>query len=136
MPGGLLSTIPSPLPVLLTDNTGGPTLNVTALLFTPLRVTNTLCPPIVAVEAIENFAAADVGLRTTTSLAVMPGPALIVILPKKFVPVSVTDTMAPWPPLAGVIEVNDGASAKLMLEAVAANAIAIGAPAVTLQEKQ
>jgi hypothetical protein len=136
MPGGLLSTIPSPLPVLLTDNTGGPTLNVTALLFTPLRLIVTLCSPIAAVEDIENFAAADVGLLTTTSLAVMPCPAFIVILPKKFVPVSVTETVAPWPPIEGETEVNDGARAKLMLEAVAADVTAIGAPAVTLQVTQ
>ena len=85
----------------------GFTVNVTALLVTPPAVTVTLCAPVGAVLEMVNVAVIELAV-TVTALTVMPVGALIVA-PVRFEPAMVTGTTAPWLPLSGVIEVNEGA---------------------------
>jgi hypothetical protein len=92
-------------------NDGGPkfTVNATAPLVPPVVATVTLRAPTVELGAIPNVAVAVVGDATLTLLTVMPLPALTVIPARNPVPVSVTLTLLPWAPAAGLTADNVGA---------------------------
>src|SRR4051795_4683059 len=82
------------------------TVNVTALLVPPVVVTVTLRAPAAALAAMAKLAVTDVAVEVTPVM-VTPVMALIVA-PVRFVPASVTATVAPWLPAAGVMGVSVG----------------------------
>lgn len=96
----------------LTDvSVGAPefTVNTCEPVVLPALVTVTFCAPDGAFAAMVNVAVIDVLLATVVPLTVMPVPLRLIVDPlAKFVPVSVTDTAAPWMPLLGAIALSAG----------------------------
>src|SRR5439155_23765371 len=90
------------------NNDDGVTENGTAGPVPNVVVAVTLRSPNVALDAMVNTAVAEVELIKLTALTAMPTPASTVIGATKSCPVSVTLTVRPGAPLAGVIEVIMG----------------------------
>jgi hypothetical protein len=90
------------------------TVKATGPVVPPDVVTVTLVLPLGALAAIVRVAVICVGLTTATPLTVMPVPALIVAGETKLVPVRVTGTVAPWPPLFGLIELSVGTDGRIL----------------------
>ena len=88
------------------------TVKTTAAVVPAEVVTVTLRAPVVAVAEIVSVAVIWVALTTVTLLTVMPVEETATVAPaRKFVPVRVTGTEAPWMPLEGAMEVRVGAAA-------------------------
>ena len=84
------------------------TVKATAEVVPPAVVTVTLRAP-VAVAEIDNVAVIWVALTTVTLLTVTSADETVTVAPaRKFVPVRVTGTVAPWTPLDGAIAVRPG----------------------------
>ena len=82
---------------------------VKVLLVAPFVVTLTFLAVRLAVAVIVKFAVTVVAFTTVTALAVTPVPDTVTaVVPVKLVPVRVTATTVPRPPLLGVIEVSAG----------------------------
>src|SRR4051794_5345106 len=92
------------------------TVNVTALLVPPVVVTVTLRAPAAALAAMAKLAVTDVAVEVTPVM-VTPVMALIVA-PVRFVPASVTATVAPWLPAAGVMVVSVGGAVTVKVTAL------------------
>ena len=85
------------------------TVKVCAPLVPADVATVTFLEPTVAPAAIWNVAVIWVGLTTTTLDVVTPEPLTATVAPAmKFVPVKVTDMLAPCAPLEGETELNTG----------------------------
>jgi hypothetical protein len=86
----------------------------------PVVVTVTLTAPTGALAAIADVAVIWVGLATDTLETVMPelGAVITVAPGAKFVPVSATETLAPWRPAAGLSALNVGGEAAAMVTTV------------------
>ena len=85
------------------------TVNAAAPLVPPLVVIVTFTAPSAALAAMVSVAVICVGLTTVTLLTAIPVLFVDTVAPDtKFVPVRVTGTLAPWTPLAGLIEVRVG----------------------------
>lgn len=89
---------------------GGLTVNVWAPLVPPAVVTVTSRPPSAAPLPIVKSAVSDVALTTLTLLTVTSDPPTATVVPPamKFVPVSVTATVFPCTPEAGLSAVSVG----------------------------
>ena len=113
--GGIHDVRPHQLPAVARDDRIGhrrevadagrrnvTTRNACALLVPPLVVTLTACAPAVADVPITKVVASVVEFSTCTPAMEMPLPAFTVVAPgTKPVPVSVTATVCPRPPLSG-----------------------------------
>jgi hypothetical protein len=103
----------TPLLGLIEASVGAPTVtvNVTGALLPLVVVTITLAGPVVALAAMVNVAVICVGPVTLTPLTATPGLLTETVAPeRKLAPVRVTvDTVAPWGPLVGLIELTLGA---------------------------
>jgi len=97
----------SPSPLKSRFDCRGMTENVAALLVPTEVATVTGRGSGSAIEVTASVAEAEVGLVTWTPLTVIPLPAFTVRLPSNPVPVSVTATLVPFTPMAGVIAVSD-----------------------------
>jgi hypothetical protein len=107
---------------------GGLTVNGTVVVVMPLVVTETFWLLSGAFAAITNVAVIVVVLVAFTFVAVMPVPLkLIVAGLKKFVPVSVTGTLALSSPLVGLMEasVGGGATVNVWLPEVPPKAVTV-----------
>jgi hypothetical protein len=95
----------------IVESTGPDTVNVWVLLVPPGVVTLTVLALIVAVAKIVNVAVTVVSFTTVRPLYVTPVPdTVIVVAPVKPLPESVTGTLVPLTPVAGVIEASVGAA--------------------------
>ena len=93
----------------LTAIADGLTVNVTAPLVPPNVLTVTLAAPVAAFAAIVKEAVICVGLTTVTLLTTTPALSTLTVAPEvKLVPVRVTETVAPWTPFDGLMDVKVG----------------------------
>ena len=96
----------------LKTGAGGMTVKVTAPLVPPEVVTDTVCAPVVALEAITRVAVIVEALTTFTPETVMPEALAVTVAPAmKLLPVKVTGTLVPCRPLVTEIEFSTGAAA-------------------------
>jgi hypothetical protein len=87
------------------------TVNVTVLLVPPGVVTLTVLAVWAAVAEIVKFAVTVVAFTTVMALTVIPAPdTFTAVVPVRFVPVKVTETVMPRWPVLGAIEVKVGAA--------------------------
>ena len=87
------------------------TVKTAAPLAPPVVVTVTLRAPVAAIAEIVRVAVICVALTTVTLLTVMSAVETVTVAPaRKFVPVRVTGTVAPWAPLDGAMAVRVGAA--------------------------
>jgi hypothetical protein len=94
--------------------TGGvTTVNVTVLVVPPGAVTLTFLAVSAAFAAITNDAVTVVALTAVTPVTDIPAPeTFTAVAPVRLVPVRVTGTVSPRPPVVGEIELNVGAGAE------------------------
>ena len=107
-------------------------MNVTALLVKPSAMTVIEWFPSDAFGATENVARTNPLLKKKASRMLIPVPGLIVSPIWGTDPVKVTATIAPCPPVEGVIEDSTGGLI-IFTTVVAPDVTEIGVPAVTVQ---